>query len=51
MIAASVIPLVIDTGRVLSLDMGTRDKEVQQALSEVSHISPNLITLTTCFLL
>lgn len=36
MIAASVIPLVIDTGRVLSLDMGTREREVQQALSELS---------------
>jgi len=35
MIAASVIPLVIDTGRVLSLDMGGRDDEVRQALSEV----------------
>jgi zinc transporter 5/7 len=49
MIAASVIPLVIDTGRVLSLDMGTREREVQQALSEVLHISPNLITLTSRF--
>ncbi|KAG2141358.1 cation efflux protein [Suillus clintonianus] len=38
MIAASVIPLVIDTGRVLSLDMGTREKEVQQALSELAFV-------------
>jgi len=30
--AAGVIPLVIDTGRVLSLDMEVREKEVQQAL-------------------
>ncbi|KAG0709147.1 cation efflux protein [Suillus ampliporus] len=38
MIAASVIPLVIDTGRVLSLDMGSRENEVQQALSELAFV-------------
>ncbi|KAI6120501.1 cation efflux protein [Pisolithus thermaeus] len=38
LIAASVIPLVIDTGRVLSLDLGDNDSKVQQALSELSHI-------------
>ncbi|KAG2366968.1 cation efflux family-domain-containing protein [Suillus spraguei] len=38
MIAASVIPLVIDTGRVLSLDVGTREREVQQALSELAFV-------------
>lgn len=37
MIAASVVPLLIDTGRVLSLNMGSREDEVQQALSEVLH--------------
>ena len=35
LIAASVIPLVIDTGRVLSLDLGDNEKQVEQALSEV----------------
>ena len=35
LIAASVIPLVIDTGRVLSLDLGDNEKQVRQALSEV----------------
>jgi len=35
LIAGSVIPLVIDTGRVLSLDLGDNEKQVQQALSEV----------------
>ncbi|OJA09769.1 hypothetical protein AZE42_01489 [Rhizopogon vesiculosus] len=38
MIAASVVPLVIDTGRVLSLDMGSRDEEVNQALSELAYV-------------
>jgi zinc transporter 5/7 len=46
MIAASVVPLVIDTGRVLSLNMGSREEEVQQALSEVLHLLSDLITLT-----
>lgn len=45
MIAASVVPLVIDTGRVLSLDMGNREEKVQQALSEVLHLPPDLNTL------
>lgn len=38
LIAGSVIPLVIDTGRVLSLDLGDNEKQVQQALSELSHV-------------
>ncbi|KIM68074.1 hypothetical protein SCLCIDRAFT_1209457 [Scleroderma citrinum Foug A] len=38
LIAASVIPLVIDTGRVLSLDLGDNEKQVRQALSELSHV-------------
>ncbi|KAI6122690.1 cation efflux protein [Pisolithus croceorrhizus] len=38
LIAASVVPLVIDTGRVLSLDLGDNDSKVQRALSELSHI-------------
>lgn len=37
MIVISVIPLVIDAGRVLCLDMGQeRAEEVQNALKEVS---------------
>lgn len=35
LIAASVIPLVIDCGRVLCLDMGSRESDVRQALQEV----------------
>lgn len=35
LIAASVIPLVIDTGRVLCLDLGDNENKVRQALSEV----------------
>lgn len=38
LIAASVVPLVIDTGRVLSLDLGDNESKVQQALSELLHI-------------
>ena len=36
MIAASVIPLVVDCARVLSLDIGTREASVRQALGDVS---------------
>lgn len=35
MIAASVIPLVIDTGKILCLDLGDRTTNVQSALSQV----------------
>ncbi|KAL4063204.1 cation efflux protein [Scleroderma citrinum] len=38
LIAASVVPLVIDTGRVLSLDLGDTESRVQQALSELSRV-------------
>ncbi|KAF4593256.1 putative zinc transporter msc2 [Pleurotus pulmonarius] len=38
MIAASVIPLVLDTGRVLCLDVADRDTDIQQALSELASI-------------
>ncbi|KAG6335807.1 hypothetical protein ID866_3285 [Astraeus odoratus] len=38
LIAASVVPLVIDTGRVLSLDLGDNESTVQQALMELSHV-------------
>ena len=35
LIAASVIPLVLDTGRILSLDVGDRDVLIHRAISEV----------------
>jgi len=38
LIAASVVPLVIDTGKVLCLDIGNRDVVIQEALEEISHI-------------
>ncbi|KAF8845223.1 cation efflux protein [Paxillus ammoniavirescens] len=38
LIAASVLPLVIDTGRVLSLDMGDKVTGVGLALRELEHI-------------
>jgi solute carrier family 30 (zinc transporter), member 5/7 len=37
LIAASVIPLVIDSGRVLALDVGARDDGIRHALNEVSN--------------
>lgn len=30
-----MVPLVIDTGKVLSLDVGDRDREILSALDEV----------------
>ncbi|KAF8573763.1 cation efflux protein [Ramaria rubella] len=38
LIAASVIPLVIDSGRVLALDVGERDSSVQQVLNELANV-------------
>jgi len=35
LIAASVIPLVIDTGRILALDPAERDQDIKGALMEV----------------
>ena len=35
MIAASVIPLVMDTAKILSLDVSNRDTAIQKALEEV----------------
>ena len=40
LIMASVIPLVIDCGRVLSLDLGGQEVAVQRALAEVSDEIP-----------
>lgn len=36
LIAASVIPLVMDTAKILSLDVSNRDATIQEALGEVS---------------
>jgi hypothetical protein len=36
LIAASVVPLVIDTGKILALDVGDKDAAIQEALHEVS---------------
>jgi zinc transporter 5/7 len=38
LIAASVIPLVLDTGRILCLDVGGKDIVIHQAISELSSI-------------
>lgn len=38
LIAASVFPLVMDTGRVLALDLGGKEVEVERALQEVSGV-------------
>lgn len=38
LIAASVIPLVIDTGKILALDVGDKDTAIQEALHELSSI-------------
>jgi len=38
LIAASVFPLVIDTGRILALDIGDREENIGSALSELSSI-------------
>ncbi|KAI0820393.1 cation efflux family-domain-containing protein [Trametes gibbosa] len=46
LIAASVVPLVIDTGKVLALDLDTREKSIQGALSELAPIE-GLASYTT----
>jgi len=38
LIAASVIPLVIDTGRILCLDVSNKEGNIQAALSELPSI-------------
>jgi len=38
LIVASVVPLVIDCGRVLSLDLGSREVVIRKALAELSNI-------------
>ena len=39
LIAASVVPLVIDTGRILALDVSEKDATIESALKEVGYIS------------
>ncbi|KAG8838318.1 putative zinc transporter msc2 [Serendipita sp. 411] len=39
LIAASVVPLVIDTGKVLALDLGGKEGDVERALQEISGIA------------
>ena len=41
LIAASVVPLVIDTGRILALDVSEKDATIEFALKEVGHDSLN----------
>ena len=43
LIAVSVVPLVLDTGRILALDVGNRDKGIRQALTEVRRIILSLM--------
>lgn len=38
LIAASVVPLVIDTGKVLCLDVGDREAAISEALSELHSV-------------
>ncbi|KIJ61997.1 hypothetical protein HYDPIDRAFT_115148 [Hydnomerulius pinastri MD-312] len=38
LIVASVVPLVIDTGRVLSLDLAEKESGVESALKELEHV-------------
>lgn len=39
LIAASVVPLVIDTGRILALDVSEKDTTIESALKEVGYRS------------
>jgi zinc transporter 5/7 len=45
LIAASVVPLVIDTGKVLALDVGDRDGEILSALDEVCVVCLSFIVV------
>jgi zinc transporter 5/7 len=38
LIAASVIPLVLDTGKILALDVADREVDIQRALADLSSI-------------
>ena len=37
LIAASVVPLVIDTGKILALDVSEKDATIESALKEVKN--------------
>jgi len=41
LIAASVVPLVIDTGRILALDVSEKGTTIESALKEVRYHAPN----------
>jgi len=43
LIAASVIPLVLDTGKILALDVSDKDVKIQEALSEVCDFFPGIV--------
>lgn len=45
LIAASVIPLVIDTGKVLALDLSDREARIRDTLSEVKQCSGMIRTV------
>ena len=47
LIAASVIPLIVDTGRVLLLDAGTDAYALQRSIKEVIHVFFYAISLLT----
>ena len=46
LIAASVIPLVIDTGKILALDLSDKEVVIREALAEVRLFSPTLMPRT-----
>lgn len=47
LIAASVVPLVIDTGRILALDVSEKDATIESALKEVRRFPIFSRSLTT----
>jgi zinc transporter 5/7 len=50
LIVASVVPLVIDSGRILCLDVGEgKEKEIRDALAEVSSPS-KVVSLQVAFI-
>lgn len=49
LIAASVIPLVMDTGKVLALDVADRSADIERALAEVCNTSSACSSLDPYF--
>jgi solute carrier family 30 (zinc transporter), member 5/7 len=43
LIIASVVPLVMDTGKILALDVSDRNADIQGALTEVNFHVPTLL--------